>query len=162
MIPEIKTVLYVTDLGEHMRPVFRYAVAIARQHHARILMLHILEPMSSQSRFAVETYLSKEQFEQLQADGVSRVRDRMRQRLVDFCVDEMGQPPEQCEMVADVDVVSGRAAETIVHEAMERNADLIVMGTHTDPSFGAHLLGSTARSVTQLTRTPVLVIPVYE
>jgi len=36
------------------------------------------------------------------------------------------------------------------------------VGTHTDPSFGAHLLGSTARKVTQLSKIPVLVVPVHE
>ena len=41
MATEIKKILYATDLGTHMRPVFRYAVALARACGAKINMLHV-------------------------------------------------------------------------------------------------------------------------
>ena len=70
-------------------------------------------------------------------------------------------PTQAGIMVGDVIVVTGRPAETIVKVAADRDVDLVVVGTHTDPSLGAQLLGSTARKVTQMARKPVLVVPVY-
>ncbi len=31
-----------TDLGDHMRPVFRYAVCLARNHDAKVVIAHLL------------------------------------------------------------------------------------------------------------------------
>lgn len=45
--PNIKTILYATDLGENTRPVFRLAVSQARRYNARLLMLHVVEPRSA-------------------------------------------------------------------------------------------------------------------
>lgn len=40
--------------------------------------------------------------------------------------------------------------------------ELIVMGTHHDPSLGHRLMGSTARVVTHISPLSVLVVPVKE
>ncbi len=161
-IPMIKTILYPTDLGAHMRPAFRFAVSLARQYEAKIVMLHVLEPMSTTSRRLMETYLSKKEAGKLRDEGLQKVEKKMRKRLSQFCEDEMGVPPEKCELVSEVAVVMGTPAETITREAEERGADLIVMGTHTDVSLGHRLIGSTARKLTHFSRIPVLVVPVYE
>jgi nucleotide-binding universal stress UspA family protein len=47
----------------------------------------------------------------------------------------------------DVDVAAGPPAETIVHVAHERGADLIVMGTHGRTGLQHVLLGSVAEKV---------------
>jgi nucleotide-binding universal stress UspA family protein len=159
MLPEIKTILYASDMGDHMRPVFRHAVSLAKQYNAKLVMLHILEPISQQSRLAIQAYLPKDQAEELEAKGLQDVRDKMHKRLMKFCEDELSDA--EGDLMVDFDVVHGRPAETIVREAERLEADMIVMGTHTDTSFGAHLLGSQARKVTQMARRPVLVVPVY-
>lgn len=43
----IKTIRYSTDMGGHMRPVFRFTIGMAQQHEAKIIMLHVIEPISS-------------------------------------------------------------------------------------------------------------------
>mgnify|MGYP001154506828 CR=1 FL=1 len=160
MLPEIKTIVYASDLGEQMRPVFRHAVGLAKQYGARLVMLHVLEPISQQSRMAIQAYLPESQARELEEQGRTEVHNTMRKRLLAFCAEELGE--DGGDLLVDVDVVSGRAAETIVDEADRLDADLIVMGTHTDKSFGAHLLGSEARKVTQMSRRPVLIVPVYD
>lgn len=159
MLPEIKKILYASDLGEHMRPVFRHAVSLAKTHNAKLVMLHILEPISQQSRLAIQAYLPADQAKELEEKGLQDVRANMHKRLIAFCEDELGDAGG--DLMVDFDVVHGRPAETIVREADRLDVDMIVMGTHTDTSFGAHLLGSEARKVTQTSRRPVLIVPVY-
>ena len=45
MIPKIKKILYATDLSKNSSYAFLYAVEMARQNHARIVILHALEPL---------------------------------------------------------------------------------------------------------------------
>jgi len=161
MATEIKNILYATDMGENMRPVFRFAVSLAEKYGAKINMLHVTEQLTPQVRWAIEAYLPDTDAQQVHNEGVKKVEKEMQARLSDFCKKEMGKSPEECDLVSGFTVVRGRPAEAITEAAEKMNADLIVVGTHTDPSFGAHLLGSTARKVTQLSKKPVLIIPVY-
>lgn len=160
MFPEMKKILYATDLGDNMRPVFRFALSLADRYQAKVSMLHVAEPLNPQVRWAFETYMSKAEASEAQRDALKTLRDRMQARLVEVCREELGESPEDCQLISDVSVVSGRPAETIIAKAEEWDVDLIVVGTHTDLSLGAQLLGSTARKVTQLSKRPVLVIPV--
>ena len=162
MYPEIKTILYATDMGEHMSTVFRFALGMARKYEAGMIMLHVAEPLSSGMQFAISAYMPKVSAKEVLRDGMSTALVKMQQRLDKFCEDELEQNPADRKFITGVKVVSGRPAETITQQAIQLEADLIVIGTHTDPSFGSMLLGSTARKVTQLSRIPVLVIPVFE
>ena len=161
MFPKIKKILYATDLGDNMRPVFRFALSLADQYKAQITLLHVAEPMSPQLRWAFETYMPEAGAEEAQREGLQKLRDAMHARLVKSCQDELGQSPHDSELISHLSVVSGRPAETITKKAEDWDIDLIVVGTHTDPSLGARLLGSTARKVTQLSSRPVLVVPVH-
>ncbi len=162
MYPEIKTILYATDLGNHMRPVFRFALGMAKKHEAKVIMLHVAEPLDSRVQVAINIYMPEVSVKEVLRDGMKKARAEMQRRLDKFYRDELKDSPADRDLVTEVKVVSGRPAETIIQHAKELEADLFVVGTHTDPSHGAHLLGSIARKVTQLSKTPVLVVPVYE
>jgi len=156
---DIKTILYATDLGTHMRPVFRRAIHLARTHKARIIMLHVMEPLSGTGQAIVDAYLSSKKREQMQHDGMKKVLDTMRTRLDKFCEDELGQSPEDSPLVSDVLVHSGRAGDEIPRQALDKEADMIVMGSCSHGLLGRGMLGSTAVRVVQTSRVPVLVVP---
>jgi nucleotide-binding universal stress UspA family protein len=160
MFPEIKKILYATDLSDNMRPVFRFALSLAEKYQAKISMLHAAEPLSPQVRWALETYMSEDEAHKAEREGLKKVQAKMRARLAEFCQQELGKSPEESQLIAEISVISGRAAETITKKAEDWDADIVVVGTHTDPSLGGRLLGSTARKVTQLSKRPVLVVPV--
>ena len=155
----IQTILYATDLGDHMRPVFRRAVHLARIHKARIIMLHVMEPLTGTAQAVMDAYLSSKKREQMLHDGMKKVLDTMRARLDKFCEDELGQSPEDSPLVSDVLVHSGRAGDEIPRQALDKEADMIVMGTCSHGLLGRGLLGSTAVRVVQTSRVPVLVVP---
>jgi nucleotide-binding universal stress UspA family protein len=156
---DVKTILYATDLGDHMRPVFRRAVHLARIHKARIIMLHVMEPLTGTGQAIVDAYLSSKKREQMQHDGMKKVLDTMRARLDKFCEDELGQSPDDSPLVSDVVVHSGRAGDEIPRQAIDKEADMIVMGSCSHGLLGRGLLGSTAVRVVQTSRVPVLVVP---
>ena len=155
----IKTILYASDQGKHMRPVFRRAIAAAECYGAQIIMVHVAEPLTSTGLAVVEAYLTKEQFEQHQREGMQKVLEQMRQRIAKFCEDETGVCPKDSPLVSEVVVVHGRPGVEIPRLAKLHKADLIVMGTCSHGLLGRGLVGSTARQVIHGTEIPVLVVP---
>lgn len=159
MLPDIKHILYTTDLGENTRPVFRYAISLAQQYHAQITMLHILEPLNSFGNALLEAYMPKETSAQLHQKAIDSVRLKMQKRLEAFCVEELHTTSTESHLIANTVVVEGEPASTIVAQANLHHADLIVMGTHSYSPINEVFIGSTARKVTQIASIPVLIVP---
>ncbi len=158
-LPQINTILYVTDLGKHTRPVFRHALRQAQFDGADLLMLHVLEPLSTTSRAVIDVYLQDRDLERLQEAGMKEVVVKMKNRLKKFCQEEQGN----CQLgkfpVQEVLVTIGQPSEEIIRMAKKHNADLIVMGKSNHSLFGSNVMGSTARRVTRHCPIPVLIVP---
>ena len=147
MVPEVKTILYTTALGSHTRPVFRFTVGLAKQLNARIILLHVVEPLSNSVRFLIDSYLQPEAAEHLHHASSQDLLEKIHKRMEVFCEEELGATLEQTEV--------------ILYEAERHNVDLIIMGTHTGSGLRTGgLLGSTTRRVTHLSKRPVLIVPV--
>ena len=162
MLPQIKTILYTTALGSHTRPVFRFAVGLARQHNARIVLLHVVEPLNNSVRFLMESYLSPEKAHELHHEATRGVLEKFHKRLEAFCAEELGATLEQTEVITEIRVISGVPYEVILHEADRCDADLLIMGTHTGGPRRANFLGSTTHRVTLASKRPVLIVPVAD
>ena len=169
MLPEIKKILYTTNLAESTRPVMKFAVSLAKKHNAKLYLLHVVEPLSDSGSFLIEAYLSEEMAQQvkemaakMRKETSQHVLDKIKARVERFCAEDLGATPEQSQFLGDIIVVSGPPAEMIVREAQNRGVDLIIVGSHADTSLKRALLGSTARKVTHLSRKPVLVVPMPE
>ncbi len=162
MFHQIKTILYTTALGPHTRPVFRFAVSLARQHNAQIVLLNVVEPLSNTVRFLINNYLAPDKAEQLHHEATRGILEKFHKRLEAFCAEELGATLEQTTLIAEIRVVSGLPCEVILHEADRCAADLIVVGAHTGASPQASLLGSTTRRLTLLSKRPVLIVPVAD
>jgi nucleotide-binding universal stress UspA family protein len=158
-IPEIKTILYATDMGRHMRPVFRQAIGLAQNYKAQIIMLHVLEPLGSTGEAVLSTYLPGKKIEKLENDGMKKVLKKMKERLESFCHDEMQLCEEKSSMVSDIVVTTGHPADRIPQEAEKHDADIIVIGSCSKGFIRSGLLGSTVRHVTQVSHLPVMVVP---
>ncbi|OUD12882.1 universal stress protein [Thioflexithrix psekupsensis] len=162
MLPQLKRILYATDLGENTRSVFRYAISLAQCYGAQISMLHTLEPLGTTGAALLEAYLPRETAEKLHQNALEEVREKMQQRLAAFCLEELNMSWEESHLIADIAVLDGHSAQTIVNYSRQINADLIVMGTHSYSVVTEFLIGSTARKVTQLSTIPVLIVPLPE
>ncbi len=57
-------------------------------------------------------------------------------------------------------LVQGSTAETIVHEALKLDVDMVVIGSHGRFSLHQLLQGSDSRGILHKSRCPVLVVPI--
>ena len=160
-IPDVKTILYATALGQHSRPVFRYAISLARQYNAKIIFLHVVEPLSNEARAVIETYMSVEAADRAQKDNMQQVLEEIKVRLDKFCTEEMESCKTDVSKVREILVASGDPSEEILRIADKQKVDLIVMGKSTGSFFGSTVMGSVSRRVTRQAKVPVLVVPNY-
>jgi nucleotide-binding universal stress UspA family protein len=160
--PNSQTILYATDLGDNTRPVFRLAVSQARRYNARLLMLHVVEPLGSTGTAIIANYLSGETADRINQDMASDILEVMKKRLDAYCKEEMAAFGLDRTPVTDILVVSGNPSEEILAVAQKYHADMIVMGTSTRSFLGSVIMGTTARRVSRHSTLPVLLVPRIE
>ena len=158
--PSISTILYATDLGDQAKPVFRHALALAKQYGANIVMLHVVEPMSDSAMAFISSYVSKEVSNKVQKTTMQEILVNMKVRLENFYAEEC-DGSESFSPVKEFLVVGGKPSEEILRVAEEDKADMIIMGKSTRKVRGIRVMGSTARRVSRMSNVPVLVVPNY-
>lgn len=158
-IKPFKTILYATNLGTHMRPVFRQAINMARIHGAKIIMLHAVAPIGTTGQAILSMYLPDKEVNEIEQESMSQVIETMRERLKNYCAEEDDICKDKDQIIDKIAVSAGNPADVIKQYAESHHVDLIVIGSHTRHSTGGVLLGTTARTVTQHSRIPVLIIP---
>lgn len=160
MLPEIKSILYATDMGPGSSHVFRYALSLANRYQAKVTILHAVEPLSPFAQSLVELHVSHQASEQQHAQIRSQLIQDLKARLHQFCEQEACLAEE--DLVADIHVVEGDPAQTIIKEATALDSDMIVMGTHRHSAVGEALLGTTAHKVLHSCALPTLLVRIPE
>lgn len=158
MIPEIKKILYATDLSENARYAFGYAASIANRFGARITIIHVLEEISHSATIRLATMLGENKWQELQDRNIQEVLDTIKTRVETFCHD-VGKELEECPyLVDDVIIKQGEPVELILSQAKEIGCDLVVMGTHGHGLLADAMMGSTATRVVRRSQLPVLIV----
>jgi len=154
MIPQIRKILYATDLSKNSSYAFLYAIDMAKKHNAKIVILHAIEPIPSYA----EAYVGMtDEFKKKQHEEII---ESMKKNLQGFCEKAEAQIGPPCvELVSKILVPLGHPPEEILNAADGEGCDTIVIGTH-GKGFLAHtFLGSVSNAVLHRTRKPVFIIP---
>ena len=162
MIPEIKKILYTTDLSENARHAFGYAASLANRYGAGITLMHVLEEVSPYSNSLLINVVGLEKWEELRKTNEGKVLDTIEKRLAKFCEDVAAELPT-CPFITDEIVVKiGNPVDEIVHQVEATGCDLVVMGAHGHGVMAGAVMGSTSRRVLRRCKKPVLVIRLPE
>ncbi|MEM9173785.1 MAG: universal stress protein [Myxococcota bacterium] len=142
------TILVATDFSESAAHATDTAIDYARKFGAKIVLVHAFDvhiPVAAPTLSGVYTLPDG-----FMDDVMSAARERVEQAAGE--VAECGVP---CEGVA----FDAPAAMAIVDAALERKADLIVMGTRGLTGIKHVALGSVADKVVRTSPCPVLTVP---
>jgi nucleotide-binding universal stress UspA family protein len=162
MVPEIKKILYATDLSDNARYAFGYAASLADHYDAQVTVLHVLEDISSAFNMHISGYLGEREWAKLQVEKESALLDTITERLNEFCSSAREEMRECKFIVEKILAVKGIPAEEILNQADANSADMIVMGTHGYGVFKDALMGGTARRVVRRSAVPVMVVRLPE
>lgn len=159
MLPDVKRILYASDIESGSRPAFRAAISMAGHYDAQVTFLNVIEPLNSTARNLVKTMMSDEMLSEMHDESVNHLKQKLVERIEQFCDQELDEVEKMKEGQVVPRVEEGNADNVILEVADDINADLIVMGTRTHSSVGQFFLGSTANRVMTHTKRPVLIIP---
>ena len=154
MIPQIKKILYATDLSKNSSYAFLYATDIAKKHDARIVVLHAIEPIPAY----VEVHgAMTDEFKKKQCEEII---ESMKKYLQEFCKKAEAQIGPPCnELVSKILVPVGYPPNEILNAADEEGCDVIILGTHGKGFLTHTFLGSVSSAVLHRTRKPIFIIP---
>ena len=162
MIPEIRKILFATDLSENARYAFGYAASLANRYGAGLTILHVLEELSPNALAMVGDFLGKERWEDLKKRNEAQVLQSIRERIEMFCDEESEKMPACAFIVDDFIVEIGQPVDRIFRQAEKINCDMVVMGSRGQGVFAEAMLGSTSRKVLRRCKKPVLVVRLPE
>ncbi len=172
MVPEIKKILFTTDLSKNSRHAFNYAVSAADKYGASITILHVMEEISPSTNIHLKSFIGEESWQELQESHEQEARQiligkkkegaMIREALHEFC-EEAQKDLAQCEfMNDDIVVAKGNVVDEIFAETQAKGCDLIVMGYHSRGKLGEAVVGGTTRKVLRRSRIPVLLVRLPE
>ena len=159
MIPEIKKILYATDLSKNSAYAFFYAIDMAKKYNASIVILHTIEPIRNINYegggFGLEEMMKKSKKQEQEIDI-----EEIKKHLQAFCKKTETQIGCPCvELVSKILVPLGHPVEEILKVVDDEGCDVIVLGTHGKGFLRQTFLGSVAGSVLERTRKPVFIVP---
>ncbi|MBW2094159.1 MAG: universal stress protein [Deltaproteobacteria bacterium] len=162
MVPEIKKILYPTDLSKNARYAFSYAASIANHYGAGVTILHVLEEPSPVALNMVTDIVGKDRWEKMRKEKQESVIQTIKSRLQNFC-DEVSEELPACPFIVDDILVKiGHPVDVILAEREQSNCDLVVMGSRGRGILSGAVLGSTSKRVLRRCDKPVLVVRLPE
>jgi nucleotide-binding universal stress UspA family protein len=139
MLP-IQTILHPTDFSERANYAFKLACSLARDHGARVVVLHVATPPPVVAYGEMVTEMHPE-------DYYERLRDELDKYV-----------KNSADLQVEVRLAEGDPAKEAVRVAKEIGSDLIVMGSQGRTGLERFLLGSVAEVVMRRAPCPVLTI----
>ncbi|UWQ12909.1 universal stress protein [Aliiroseovarius sp. M344] len=159
MLPEVKDILFATDMSPNSDHALRHALSIARAYGAKIHVLHVTEPLSQDAIVTLQMFLQDDDSRKKaigdRHESVKRMlKDNQRAFLNSLPADEK----DAYAAVGSVELVDGQPAEVILQRASELNCQLIVMSTH-EHGTGHTFIGTVVKRVLRRSSIPTMIVP---
>jgi nucleotide-binding universal stress UspA family protein len=141
----IKTILFPTDFSNGARAAMDHAISLAKDYQAKLILLYVIQDISIAEWYIPSSISAGELVEDMQKSAWQEM---------DKWIAEVSKQVKDVEKM----VVRGVPFVEIIQTAKERNADLIVIGTHGRTGIDHMLFGSTAEKVVRKAACPVLTV----
>ncbi len=160
MIPDIRKILYATDLSENARHALGYAASVSNRYGASLSIVHVLEDLPSDARSIVTQMLGEHKWGEMKKNNIGKVTETIEARIRTIC-DELANQAPECPFVAnEIFVKIGHPVEEVLKLAVRH--DLVVMGSHGRGILADAVMGSTSRRVLRRCEKPVMIVRLPE
>mgnify|MGYP000686591839 CR=1 FL=1 len=159
MLPKIKTILYACDLESQTQAALELVLNLANAHQAKVILMHAIEPLTTQASSMISTYITNEVLASMNKDAKNEIRARM-DKVLSELMEKHAEELSTLETPPETLITNGFPTDLIQSVAEEKNVDLIVMNSRTHSRLGQMIIGSTANRVIHNSRVPVLVVPI--
>jgi len=142
----MKKILVPVDFSDMTTDVLIYAIRMAKENEASIVVLHVASPNPIYSGAETEPPL----LQTYMVEELTREQGEL---------DAMVAHIKSQGIEASSTLLQGPIIDTIMDEANEIKADMIIMGKESHGLLYRTLLGTTSEGVIRRTHIPVLIIP---
>jgi nucleotide-binding universal stress UspA family protein len=146
-MPVPKRIVVATDFSEHSDRALRYALDLAGACDAQVFFVHVVETIQ---QCVTDYCINESTVRQIEEQSAQVSREKMRKEV------------ESLTRIRRVnitfDVRTGNPAEEILKEQEDKEAELVVVGSHGRSGFIGHITGSVADRVVHHARCPVLLV----
>ncbi len=161
MVPEIKKILYVTDLSRNAAYAFRYAVRFMRAFNAEIVILTVVKGFSPVDEVPVVVQMGEGTFKKAREETLRNVIERLKIRLENYGKKELSDDERKKMMEKiTIEVKEGDPSVEILKAAESEDVDMVIMGAHSKEVLNYTFLGRVTQRVLRHIRKPVLVVPI--
>jgi nucleotide-binding universal stress UspA family protein len=160
MLPEIKNILYATDLSKNSAFAFRYAMSLADSLDAKITIVYILPMIDSAMEVPIITQMGENRYYKLMEERSRETIESIKERLREFTSRELKDSKKHEERVSSILVHEGDAVDEILKTSDRLKSDLVIMGAHGKGILSHTFLGTVSDKVLRRSRIPVLVVPI--
>lgn len=168
MSTSIKTILFATDLSKNCIPAFDFALVIALQFQAKIVLLHVMEKIPDYVESRLEGLFGEDEWKEMVHSYENSARQKLigkrsSSRLIQNALDHLcrkaGIDEASCGYPSsEIMVRDGDIAGNILKTSKKHNCDLVVMGNHKG-FLSKSAVGLTTKSVMKKSEIPVLIVP---
>ena len=138
----LERILVPVDFSDCSLDALKYAVVVARQTQASLMLLHVLEPVS----YGLDFTLGQSKTRHLEVETWTK-------RL-----EELAATHQQPDLVVESRLRGGFPSDSILDAAKTMPCDLIVMGTHGRRGISHTISGSVAEAVLRKAHCPVIAV----
>jgi nucleotide-binding universal stress UspA family protein len=143
----MKTLLVAVDFSEASRQIIASAADLARDLSARMVLLHVVEPVASYVPVGAAMDVIEAAPPPIMQEDLKVQREHLL-RLTEGLVN------------TDTVAIVGLAADEIVIQSKEQAADFILLGSHGHSALYHLFAGSVVTGVLKRSKVPVIVIPI--
>jgi len=161
IVPDIKKVLYVTDLSETARYAARYACSVGNKYQADVTVMHVVPNMLDEFSSGAGIDLTErfgKKWDEFNAKSVEMAKEAIRTRIHETSEQITKEIPTCPLKEGNLLVEAGNPVNRIVSVAEEGNYDLVIMGTHGHGKLEGAFVGSVAGGVISQCSKPVFVV----
>ncbi len=144
---QIKNILFPTDFSQGARAAMDYAMSLAGDYNARLTLLYVIQDISI-AEWYIPSSLSV-------TDLVEDMQKSAWKEMDKWAAEAGARVKDVVKMV-----VRGVPFVEIIKTAKDKDADMIVIGTHGRTGIDHMLFGSTAEKVVRKSPCPVLTVRV--
>jgi len=138
-------ILFANDFSENSEHAFDYALTLAKQFDARLIIVHVInEPVDLRGFYV--PHISFEKLEKEIEEGAEKMMQK-------FCRTKAKDYTNYETLI-----IAGIPYEEILRKANEEQVSIIVLGTQGRKGIDHFLFGSTAERVVRNAKCPVLTV----
>ena len=158
----IRSILYATDLGVYAPVVMQHALGLARSFGADLFVVHVVEPMGLFAESVLQSYLDEQALNELHRQGMHTMLSNIELRVLENLREELAGWEPELALIRSVKVIQGEPSQVILEQSQKLCVDLLILGSHAQPTGGESHLGRTATRVIELAQVPVYLVPLIQ